>query len=179
MNRARVFAMMVIVAGIISAACDSFVDYTLVNETGGPLVTWATTDDCSLEITRQEHYFGEEAVGPGETIAYVEIFGPGPQAKCVQAVDQERRLVFAGAYEAGRTYVVGQDAPVGPRVPSREDLKSHGTVNEVLEWFETAPVGFVLFWGMDLAFLAALLLLALMGAQHAWRFANRVLRRQA
>jgi hypothetical protein len=170
---------MVILASVLPMACDSFVDYTLVNETGGPLVTWATTDDCSLEITKQEHYFHEEPVGPRETTDYVEIFGPGPQAKCVQAVDQERRLVFSGAYEAGRTYVVGHDAAVGPTVPSREDLKSHGTVNELLEWFETAPVGFVLFWGISLAFLAALLLLVLMGVQHGSRFASRMLRRQA
>jgi hypothetical protein len=146
--RVQPAALWIIAFGIMAAACDNFIDYTVVNETGQDVMTSPFDEDCSDVPGNKQDHWDAEPVPAYETYDYFDATW-APDPGCILVTTTERRLVLAEPYEYGRTYTVSEPLPTSG--PSLADLPSQSWLSAARENLtETPPVqlAFFLFFGI-------------------------------
>jgi hypothetical protein len=147
--RVKLAALLILILALpaVLTACDTFAEYTVINETGEELITWPFLEDCDSVVSDKQDYLHEEVIKPRERHVYFDAYW-GPEAKCVQVVTKERRLVLAERYEYNGTYVVTEPLqPLGDPIPQHSDLPNQSwgeTLREMpLIFFILAPLAFL------------------------------------
>jgi len=111
-----------ILSAVLFTACDAFVEFTVVNHTGGEVTVWLLYDECSTVVGEFGQYDYETVLASNEEEVIFDAVGSEPpEPSCVQAVDSQRRLIFSEPYIYGNTYAVEARSP-GPYVPTEGDL---------------------------------------------------------
>lgn len=128
------YVRLLFLGGFISAALgfmgfctwslvDSFVSYTVVNNTDQELLTWHMSVDCSELIGHRYDYALEERVPPGKRIVYGDAISGASKKGCIQVATTDRRLVFVQRYTLDAVVVISEPlAPISDPVPPIEEL---------------------------------------------------------
>jgi len=119
-------------------ACDSFAEYTLINDTGQELITWPLLHHCDKLVGHDGDYLDEDVVMPHSTLDYFYVSW-FPEPGCVQVATKDRRIVLSEPYEYGGTYTVREPLqPLTDPIPEEEDLPT----KPFAEAFMEAPLFF-------------------------------------
>ena len=122
--RATQLGLAIAVLGALAflTACDSFAEYTLINETDEELITWPVLHHCDALAAHQGDYLDEDVAMPHSTLEYFYVSW-FPEPKCIQVVTKDRRLVLSEPYEYGATYTVRDPLqPLTTTIPKESDL---------------------------------------------------------
>jgi hypothetical protein len=117
-------------------ACDSFAEYTLINETDEELITWPLLHHCDTLVGHDGDYLDEDVVMPHGRLdySYISWF---PEPECVQVATKDRRVILSEPYEYGGTYTVREPIqPLTTPIPKESDLPR----KPFTESFTEAPV---------------------------------------
>jgi hypothetical protein len=121
-----------ILAAIVSSACDSWVNYTVVNRSQQDLLTWAVSKRCHEPATTRQDFTETARVPAGETYQYDGRTGKTP--RCVQVATIDRRLVVEEPHIYGMTVAVEDPVrPFGEPIPQPEDLASKSLASNFRE----------------------------------------------
>jgi hypothetical protein len=104
MHRLRVTAALVVlgVFALLATGCSFIGHYTVVNESGGTLLTQFTTTDCPNEGGRLRLKNNWTVVAPQEHYEVTTFFG----TKCIVIADADRVVIATEKYSSGRTITV-------------------------------------------------------------------------
>lgn len=133
-------AILTLALPAVLTACDTFAEYTVINQTDQELTTWPFFEGCAAVVSDKQDNLHEEVIKPRERHVYFEAYW-GPEAKCVLVVTKDRRLVLAERYEYGGTYTVREPLqPFGDPIPEQADLPNQSW-GETLR--EMPPIFFI------------------------------------
>jgi hypothetical protein len=121
---------------VVLPACDSFAEYTVINETDEELITWPLLHHCDVLVGHNGDYLDQDVVMPHSTLdySYISWF---PDPECVQVATKDRRLVLSEPYKYGATYTVREPLePFTDPIPKEKDLPR----NPFTETFMDDPV---------------------------------------
>ncbi len=174
MHAVRPFALVLglLACGLFAVGCDAVISYTVVNLTGGPVLTRGVLENCDHGVRNRQDHLDEEPVASGETYEYTEIFGAiGPTMKCVHVLDANRRIVLAAPFREGATYTVTtENAPAGDPLLPRAELPNQ-SVGEFLG--EVSPGVYVLWAFVGIPFVGGVAVAVFLMARGAWRTVGR------
>jgi hypothetical protein len=160
-------------ATLLLAACDNFVEYTIINDTDQELLTWPFFKDCGLAASDPDDYFGDKVVKARDRLDYFRIHGRRVDPKCVQVMTKDRRLVLVEKYEYGGTYIVSEPLqPFGDPIPERDDLPDPSLGDSLRTWVEGPPLAVafnMLLMLFGLGFLAAFAFAVFIIVRFFWR----------
>lgn len=171
--RVKQAALALAALGVLAllTACDSFAEYTLINETDEELITWPLLHHCDKLVGHDGDYLDEDVVMPHGTLEYFYV-SRFPEPECVQVATKDRRLVLSEPYEYGGTYTVREPLqPLTDPIPKEKDLPA----KPFTEAFMEAP----LFFTLGLAVWAGICLGVVIGTLLAMRFLYRRFRARA
>ncbi len=116
MRRAAVLATVVL--ALATTACDTFLDYTVVNETNQSLLTWPIYHaNCDTAEARQQLDVAQ--IGPYETFDYSSATR-ADDPDCIVVATLDKRPVLIAEYGYADRYVVSD--PVNPTGESLPEL---------------------------------------------------------
>jgi hypothetical protein len=170
--RAAVTLCALAAVGFLSTACDTWVGYTVVNNTDQPVTAWILYAECESVTGYRGDYVHERIVGPGETVEVSDITGAVPeQPWCLQVIDQDRKLLLSEPYdETGtRTYTVTRDLRPGATIPRKGDLPKQPWLDDMWEGFREAPLAVGFYLVIVIGFLAGLTYVAFITVRHFYR----------
>jgi hypothetical protein len=143
----RVLAVPPLIAlSLLLTACDSFVGYTVTNDTNEDLLAWVFFNDCENVTGYSDEYDYERAVSAGTTTEVSEVEGAVPRGDwCLQVVDADRRLVLAEPYDDEHEVLVVIQEPLsrGPTIPQTSDLPDRPFLGTVWRTFAMQPLSFI------------------------------------
>jgi hypothetical protein len=88
----------------VLAACDFFVDYTVINQTDEDLLTFGLYAPCDATQKYRDDYMGPERVPARGSYRYDGV--TGDDVKCAQVTTLDRRLVLSAKPGLGSVYVI-------------------------------------------------------------------------
>jgi hypothetical protein len=129
--------------GALLSACESFVQYTVVNNTGEDLVTWPGTHSCDAAVGTRDDYLASEVVHAHERHDYFANVGAsGPNMSCVYVATADRRVVDAEPYVFDGVFTVNEPLNAGTVFPDRNDLPHKSYVDKLRDM---TPQGWAMF----------------------------------
>ncbi len=107
---------------------DAFMDYTVVNDTQTPLLTWVMDRQCEDVIGRQGDYSPVKEVPANGRFEYS---SHSTADGCIQVAAEDRRLVLSQPYESGAEVRVAEPLTyLSAPLPTEDEL-------EARPWWET------------------------------------------
>lgn len=155
----------------LSMACDTFVSYTVVNETHEPVTAWILYRDCSDVTGYRGDYAYERTVPPGQTVEVSDITGPRPrQPWCLQIVDEDRRLLLSRPYDENGpgSYVVTPGLQPSTSIPEKSDLTERPWLDRIWRDFTNEPL-YLVFYIFGIALWAGLAVATFATLRHFYR----------
>jgi hypothetical protein len=108
----------------VSVMGESFVEYSVVNNSAQPVYTWYQDEDCSTEIRYREHVpspRGEVLVPPGETARY---WTTTQSTGCIRVADPNRLPLVVQEYKDDTVVTISEKVtPLSQdRIPLQSEL---------------------------------------------------------
>lgn len=144
----RVLAVTVLLAvAVVTSGCDTFVGYTVTNNSSEDLQAWVFFNDCDKIVGYRDEYDYRRDIPAGSTVEVFGATGPLPKGDwCLQVVDSQQRLVMSepytnGAYELQLT--VADPLTRGPQLPHEDERPKRPLPESLWRQFTIAPVGWI------------------------------------
>ncbi|MEX0682201.1 MAG: hypothetical protein WD904_01250 [Dehalococcoidia bacterium] len=131
---------------LLLTACDAFLEFTVVNESGLPLIARVLEESCDESSLNKSDIVAEDRVPADGNLEYFEsgaYFG----GRCVQVYKENGELVLAEKYEYSALYTVPANPPVIGYVQTTDVLPKQRWLHSQWEWLSDQPVQFLLVWG--------------------------------
>jgi hypothetical protein len=159
MNRV-LFVAIALAVGLLASSCESFVTYSVINNTDRHLLMWTSVPACGDSIGERQDYGRTEVVPPRQTFDHFSNVGSGPYPRCVYIATTDRRVVAAERYREDMILTIDEPLIPGAPFPERNDLPTKSYWEEAKESLDD-PV-FVGAW--VLMFLVSLTIVLSLGA---------------